>query len=95
MAFVSFRDVRKVYHMGEVEIPAADGVTFTVDAYAAAHAHREEMGAPLPPADRPAHESVLAHCRAHLEDYMVPRSVMILSELPKTSSGKLKRSGLS
>ncbi|MHB1017123.1 MAG: ABC transporter ATP-binding protein [Coriobacteriia bacterium] len=31
MAFVSFEDVRKVYHMGEVEIPAADGVTFTVE----------------------------------------------------------------
>jgi putative ABC transport system ATP-binding protein len=31
MAFVSFEDVRKVYRMGEVEIAAADGVTFTVD----------------------------------------------------------------
>jgi putative ABC transport system ATP-binding protein len=31
MAFVRFEDVRKVYHMGEVEIPAADGVTFTVE----------------------------------------------------------------
>ena len=28
MAFVRFEDVRKVYHVGEVDIPAADGVTF-------------------------------------------------------------------
>jgi putative ABC transport system ATP-binding protein len=31
MAFVAFDDVRKVYHMGEVAIPAADGVTFSVE----------------------------------------------------------------
>lgn len=31
MAFVRFEDVRKVYHMGEVEIPAADGVTFSFE----------------------------------------------------------------
>lgn len=31
MAFVRFEDVRKVYHMGEVEIPAADGVSFSFE----------------------------------------------------------------
>ena len=31
MAFVRFEDVRKVYHVGEVDIPAADGVTFEVE----------------------------------------------------------------
>lgn len=31
MAFVRFEDVRKVYHVGEVDIPAADGVTFDVE----------------------------------------------------------------
>ncbi len=31
MPFVAFDDVRKIYHMGEVEIPAADGVTFEVE----------------------------------------------------------------
>ncbi len=31
MAFVSFEDVHKVYHMGEVEISAADGVTFSLE----------------------------------------------------------------
>lgn len=31
MAFVEFRDVRKVYHMGEVEVAAADGVSFEIE----------------------------------------------------------------
>ena len=30
MAFVEFNDVRKVYKMGEVEVAAADGMTFSV-----------------------------------------------------------------
>ena len=38
---------------------------------------------------------VLAHCRAHLEDYMVPKTVEFCAELPKTSSGKITKTGLS
>ena len=30
MAFVEFKDVRKVYRMGEVEVAAADGLTFSI-----------------------------------------------------------------
>jgi acyl-CoA synthetase (AMP-forming)/AMP-acid ligase II len=37
---------------------------------------------------------VLAHCRAHLEDLMIPKYVVICSELPKTSSGKIKKTDL-
>lgn len=37
---------------------------------------------------------VQAHCRAHLEDYMVPRIVEFRTDLPKTGSGKLRRSDL-
>ena len=37
---------------------------------------------------------VQAHCRAHLEDYMVPKHVEFRTELPKTGSGKIKRSAL-
>lgn len=29
--FVSFEDVHKIYQMGEVAIPAADGVTFSLE----------------------------------------------------------------
>ena len=39
-------------------------------------------------------DEVIRHCRSHLEDYMVPRRVEIRSELPKTGSGKIKKSGL-
>lgn len=38
---------------------------------------------------------VLAHCRTHLEDFMVPQMVEFRHELPKTSSGKIKKTGLS
>lgn len=38
---------------------------------------------------------VLAHCRAHLEDYMVPQQVEFRSELPKTASGKITKKELS
>jgi acyl-coenzyme A synthetase/AMP-(fatty) acid ligase len=37
---------------------------------------------------------VLAHCRANLEDFMVPKYVEFRSELPKTSSGKIKKTDL-
>jgi long-chain acyl-CoA synthetase len=37
---------------------------------------------------------VLAHCRANLEDFMVPKYVVICGELPKTPSGKIKKSDL-
>jgi long-chain acyl-CoA synthetase len=37
---------------------------------------------------------VLAHCRANLEDFMMPRTVELCKELPKTSSGKIKKTGL-
>jgi acyl-CoA synthetase (AMP-forming)/AMP-acid ligase II len=38
---------------------------------------------------------VLAHCRARLEDFMVPKFVEFRDELPMTSSGKISRLGLS
>ena len=37
---------------------------------------------------------VLAHCRAHLEDLMVPKYVEFRDELPKTDSGKIKKTDL-
>ena len=39
-------------------------------------------------------KQILAHCRARLEDYMVPKIVEFCTELPKTSSGKIKKSEL-
>lgn len=31
MAFIEFQDVRKVYHMGSVDVTAVDGMTFSVE----------------------------------------------------------------
>lgn len=38
--------------------------------------------------------TLLAHCRQHLAAYKVPRSVRFVSDLPKTSTGKLMRRSL-
>ncbi len=37
---------------------------------------------------------ILSHCRAHLEDFMIPRYIEICDELPKTSSGKIRKTDL-
>jgi len=37
---------------------------------------------------------VLAHCRAHLEDFMVPRFIEFRDALPTTESGKVQKRGL-
>lgn len=39
-------------------------------------------------------KGILAHCRANLEDYMIPKLVEFRSELPKSSNGKIKKSEL-
>jgi acyl-CoA synthetase (AMP-forming)/AMP-acid ligase II len=39
-------------------------------------------------------KQILLHCRAHLEDYMMPKVVEIVDSLPKTSSGKIKKTEL-
>jgi acyl-CoA synthetase (AMP-forming)/AMP-acid ligase II len=38
---------------------------------------------------------VLLHCRQFLEDYMMPRQVVIQNELPKTDTGKIRKASLS
>lgn len=37
---------------------------------------------------------VLRHCRAHLEDFMIPKYVDFCDELPKTASGKINKTAL-
>jgi len=36
---------------------------------------------------------VLAHCRKHLEDFMVPKYVEFRAALPRTASGKIAKAG--
>lgn len=38
---------------------------------------------------------IMRHCRSRLEDFMLPRQVEFRSQLPKTDSGKIKKTGLS
>jgi acyl-CoA synthetase (AMP-forming)/AMP-acid ligase II len=40
-------------------------------------------------------KDILRHCRANLEDFMVPKYVEFQDSLPKTSSGKIKKTDLS
>ena len=37
-------------------------------------------------------KEIIRHCAGHLEDFMVPRVVEFRTELPKTASGKIRRS---
>jgi long-chain acyl-CoA synthetase len=39
-------------------------------------------------------DTLLAHCRAHLAAYKIPRSVQFVTDLPKTSTGKVMRGEL-
>ncbi len=45
-------------------------------------------GATLTPAE------IVVACRARVESYMVPRDVVVLDELPKTTSGKVRKASL-
>lgn len=37
---------------------------------------------------------IVAHCRAHLEEFMVPREIEFRSDLPRTNTGKIRRAEL-
>jgi len=39
-------------------------------------------------------KDILAHCKANLEDFMVPQAVEIRDSLPKTDSGKITKKEL-
>jgi long-chain acyl-CoA synthetase len=42
----------------------------------------------------PGERQVLAHCKRHLEDFMVPKQIEFREDLPKTSSGKIRKTEL-
>jgi len=39
-------------------------------------------------------DAVIAHCRAHIAGYKVPRDIVILEDLPRTSTGKVRKNEL-
>jgi long-chain acyl-CoA synthetase len=46
------------------------------------------------PVRRVAYADVLTHCRSHLPDHKVPRSIIVVTEIPRTSRGKVDRTAL-
>ena len=36
-------------------------------------------------------QSIKQHLRAHLEDYKLPRRLMVLSQMPRTANGKIDK----
>jgi acyl-CoA synthetase (AMP-forming)/AMP-acid ligase II len=49
----------------------------------------------VPKTDTMTVKEVLLYCREHLEDFMVPKTVQFCKSLPKTPSGKVKKTVLS
>jgi acyl-CoA synthetase (AMP-forming)/AMP-acid ligase II len=39
-------------------------------------------------------KDILRHCQAHLESFMVPKYITLVSDLPKTDTGKIRKTGL-
>jgi long-chain acyl-CoA synthetase len=45
----------------------------------------------LAPGASTTEQAILSHCAVHLEDFMVPRAIEIVDDLPHNGSGKLAR----
>jgi amino acid adenylation domain-containing protein len=84
---VAPREVEDVLHMLPGVIAAVVGVPDPI-AGQAIKAFIVCQGDPLTEAE------VVAHCRAYLEDFKVPRYIEFGSELPTTPSGKISKIGL-
>jgi acyl-coenzyme A synthetase/AMP-(fatty) acid ligase len=84
---VAPKEVEAVLHMLPGVVAAVVGVPDPV-AGRAVKAYIVSMGGPLTESE------VIAHCRAHLEEYKVPRYIEFRSELPVTPSGKVHTLGL-
>ncbi|WP_018024576.1 AMP-binding protein [Corynebacterium ulceribovis] len=39
-------------------------------------------------------EAIIAHCRTHIAGYKVPRDIVVVDDLPRTSTGKVKKNVL-
>lgn len=48
----------------------------------------------LKPGYNHSERDVIKHCMAHLESFMVPKHVVFVDALPKTDTGKIKKTGL-
>ncbi|MBP9088986.1 MAG: acyl--CoA ligase [Kofleriaceae bacterium] len=91
---VAPREVEAVLHeLSNVKEAAVIGVPdavlgFAIKAFVVLHDEAARDGASCDAA------TVLRHCKARLEAYMVPTYIEFLSELPKTDTGKITKSEL-
>lgn len=86
---VSPKEIENVlYEMEAIGEAAVVGVEDPIDGTAIKVFVVPRNGTPLTEAQ------VRQHCRAHLENYMVPKFVEIVDTLPKTDSGKIRRKSL-
>jgi long-chain acyl-CoA synthetase len=77
-----------IYELDAVAEVAVIGVPDEIDGHAIEAIVAPRPGASLTESD------VRRHCRARLENYMVPRRVELRDALPKTESGKIRRASL-
>lgn len=84
---VAPREVEDVLHMLPGVTAAVVGVPDPI-AGQVVKAFIVSRGDPLTESD------VIAHCRAHLEDFKIPRDIEFRSELPTISSGKISKTDL-
>jgi acyl-CoA synthetase (AMP-forming)/AMP-acid ligase II len=86
---VSPREIENVLHeLESVAEAAVVGVEDPIDGQAIKVFVVPRNGAQL------TEQQIRQYCRANLENYMVPKFVQIRSSLPKTESGKVKKSAL-
>ena len=87
---ISPKEIENVlYELDTVGEAAVIGVDDPIDGQAIKAFVAPRNGSPLTVQD------IRNHCRANLENYMVPKFVEIVASLPKTDSGKIKKTGLS
>jgi amino acid adenylation domain-containing protein len=86
---ISPKEIEHVlYELEAVAEAAVVGVPHEIDGQAV-----KAVVAPAPGATL-SEEQVRRHCRARLENYMVPRFVDVLEALPKTDTGKIRKAAL-
>ena len=92
---VIFRGGAKIFP-AEVEavLQAHKGVVEAVVVARTTSAKDQELIAYVVARDAVTTGELLGHCRARLSGYKVPRKIMIVSELPRNSSGKLDKRAL-
>ncbi len=86
---ISPKEIEHVlYELEAVAEAAVVGVPDEIDGTAVKAVVAARPGATLTP------DAVRGHCRARLENYMVPRFVEVRDALPKTDTGKIRKAAL-